>query len=88
MIWWFGHQNHRDGLLICASKPSGRRFVYLYLKTDERMKMLWEHASTSGGLLHREASQARVSLFCLKNGEGATAGGARGIIVEVMWKWS
>jgi hypothetical protein len=26
---------------------------------------------------------ARVSKFCLKTGEGATAGGARGIITEV-----
>jgi hypothetical protein len=39
--------------------------------------------STSGGLLRHEASQARVSQFCHKTGEGATAGGAHGIIVEV-----
>jgi hypothetical protein len=42
--------------------------------------------STSSGLLHREASQARISMFYLETGGGATAGGARGIIVEVTWK--
>jgi hypothetical protein len=41
--------------------------------------------STFGGLLCHEASQARVSQFCLKTGKGATAGGARGIIAEVTW---
>jgi hypothetical protein len=44
------------------------------------------HTSTSGGLLRREASQARVLQFCLKTSDGATMGGARGIIMEVMWK--
>jgi hypothetical protein len=33
----------------------------LRLKTDERMKMVWGHALTSGGLLRSEASRARVS---------------------------
>jgi hypothetical protein len=87
-VWWFGPQNHDGSFLVCASKPSGRRFVGLRLKTDERMKTVWGHASTSGGLLHRDASQARVSQFYLKTGEGATVGGARGIIVKVAWKWS
>jgi hypothetical protein len=31
----FGPQNHHDGFLVCALKPSGRRFVGLPLKTDE-----------------------------------------------------
>jgi hypothetical protein len=43
------------------------------------------HASRSSSLLLLEASRARVSLFCLKIGEGATTGGARGIITEVAW---
>jgi glycerate kinase len=43
------------------------------------------HASGSSGLLHLEASQARVSQLCLKTGGGATADGARGIIAEVAW---
>jgi hypothetical protein len=44
--------------------------------------------STSGGLLHHEASQARVSQFCPKTGGGAMADGARGIIAKVAWKRS
>jgi hypothetical protein len=41
------------------------------------------HALKSSGLLHVEASLARVSQSGLKTGGGATAGGARGNIVEV-----
>jgi hypothetical protein len=39
--------------------------------------------STFGSLLHREASWIRVSQFYLKTGEGATAGGACGIDVDI-----
>jgi hypothetical protein len=46
------------------------------------------HASRSGGLLHLEASHARVSQSVLKTDGGATVGGARGIIVEVTWSSS
>jgi hypothetical protein len=42
------------------------------------------HASRSCDLLHVEASLARVSQSGLKTAGGATAGGARGIIVEVV----
>jgi hypothetical protein len=87
-VWWFVPQNHHDAFLVLPSKPSGRRFLSLRLKTDERMKMVWGHASTSDGLLHREASQARVSQICLKTGEGVTAGGACGIIMAVTLNWS
>jgi hypothetical protein len=41
------------------------------------------HASRSSGLLHVEASLARVSQSGLKTDECATAGGARGTITEV-----
>jgi hypothetical protein len=41
------------------------------------------HAPRSSGLLHVEASLARVSQSGLKTGGGAMAGGARGIITEV-----
>jgi hypothetical protein len=41
------------------------------------------HASRSSGLLHMEASLARVSQSGLKIGGGATVGGARGTIAEV-----
>jgi predicted kinase len=55
----------------------------LRLKTDEWMKTVCGHTSTSGDLLYREASQARVFQFCLKTGGGAMTSGARDIIVEV-----
>jgi hypothetical protein len=42
------------------------------------------HASRSSGLLHVEASLARVSQSGLKTYRGATMGGARGTIVEVV----
>jgi hypothetical protein len=41
------------------------------------------HVLRSSGLLLVEASLAMVSQFGLKTGGGATAGGARGTIVEV-----
>jgi hypothetical protein len=41
------------------------------------------HASRSSGLLCIEASLASVSQSGLRNSGGATAGGARGTIVEV-----
>jgi hypothetical protein len=62
------------------------RFISLRLKIDERMKTVLGHTSTFGGLLHREASQARVFQFCLKTSRGAMMGGARDIIMEVVWK--
>jgi hypothetical protein len=37
------------------------RFVGLCLKTDEQMKAVRGHASTSGGLLRHEVGQTRVS---------------------------
>jgi hypothetical protein len=77
-----------DSFLVWASKSIWRRFVGLCLKTDGQIKTVWGHASTFGVLLRREAIWARVFQFYLKIGGGATAGGARGIIVEVTWKWS
>jgi hypothetical protein len=41
------------------------------------------HASRSNGLLHVEASRARVSQSGLKTGGGATADDTRGTIAEV-----
>jgi hypothetical protein len=41
------------------------------------------YASRSSGLLHVEASLARVFQSGLKTGGGVTAGGARGSIAEV-----
>jgi hypothetical protein len=42
------------------------------------------HASRSSGLLHVEASLARVFQSGLKTGGGTTMGGACGTIVEVV----
>jgi hypothetical protein len=42
------------------------------------------HTSKSNGLLHVEASLARVSQSGLKSGCDATAGGAGGTITEVV----
>jgi hypothetical protein len=42
------------------------------------------HASRSSGLLHVEASLARISQSGLKIGVDAMTGGARGIITEVV----
>ena len=49
-VSWFGPQNQGE-----------RRFVSLRLKTDGRMKTVWRHTSTSGGLLSSESSHARVT---------------------------
>jgi hypothetical protein len=46
------------------------------------------HASRSDGLLRIEASHCRVFQSGLKTSGGAMTGGARGIIVEVMWSSS
>jgi hypothetical protein len=43
------------------------------------------HALRSSGLLHVEASRARISLSDLKTGGDVMVGGVRGTIVEVMW---
>jgi hypothetical protein len=42
------------------------------------------HASRSNGLLHVEVSLTRVSLSVLKTSGGATMGGARDTIAEVV----
>jgi hypothetical protein len=64
-------QNHRDGFLVWASKPS--RLWFVGCATKPR----------SSGLLGVEASLARVSQSGLKIGRGTTMGGARDTNVEV-----
>jgi hypothetical protein len=32
LVWWFWPQNHRDGFLVWASKPSGLWFVGCAIK--------------------------------------------------------
>jgi hypothetical protein len=50
---------------------------------NRRRKVDAGHTSKSSGLLHVEASLARVSQSGLKTGGGATVDGACGTIVEV-----
>jgi hypothetical protein len=51
---------------------------------NQRREVGARHASKSSGLLHVETSLARVFQSGLKTDGGATAGGARGIITEVV----
>jgi hypothetical protein len=44
-------QKYCDNFFVWVSKQSGMRFVSLRLKTDERIKTVWGHTSTSDGLL-------------------------------------
>jgi hypothetical protein len=68
--------------LVWASKPSGLRFVGCATKLTEGGQR--GQASRSSGLLHMDASLARVSQSGLKIGGGAMMGGARGTIAEVV----
>jgi hypothetical protein len=69
-VSWFEHQN-QAGFGLSVAPQNQRRVVDA------------EHASRSSGLLHVEASRARVSQSGLKTGGGAMVGGARGIITEI-----
>jgi hypothetical protein len=70
MVSWFGPQNQVGFDLLVA--PQNRR-----------REVSVGHTSRSCGLLHVEASLARVSQSVLKTGGGATMGDARGTIMEV-----
>jgi hypothetical protein len=74
-VSWFGHQNQVSFSFSVAPQNRQR-------EVDAR------HASRFSGLLHVEASPARVSLSDLKTDGGATTGGARGTITEVASKAS
>jgi hypothetical protein len=68
--------------LVWASKPSRLRFVGCIIKSMRGCDGV-RHALRYSGLLHVEASLARISQFGLKTNESATAGGARGTTAEV-----
>jgi hypothetical protein len=70
MVSWFGPQ-----------KQAG--FGLSVVPQNRRRKVGVGHASRSSGLLHVEASLARVSQSGLKTSGEATTGGARGTIAEV-----
>jgi hypothetical protein len=69
-VYWFGPQN-QAGFDLSVAPQNRRREVGA------------GHASRSSGLLHMEASLARVFLSGLKTGGGVTMGGACGTIAEV-----
>jgi hypothetical protein len=71
MFSWFGPQNQGDGGLSVAPQNQWRE--------DDV-----GHVYRSDGLLHLKASRVRVSQSGLKTSGGATTGGARGIITEVV----
>jgi hypothetical protein len=70
MIFWFGYQNQAGFSLSVASQ-------------NRWMEVDVGHTSRSSGLLHVEASLARVFQSGLKTDGGATTGGACGTIAEV-----
>jgi hypothetical protein len=70
MVSWFGHQNQVSfGLSVVTQ--------------NQQREVGAGHTSRYSGLLHVEASLARVSQFGLKTGRSATTGGACGTIAEV-----
>jgi hypothetical protein len=80
-----GLQTGSFGFVIWAPK-SPRWFLGLDLKTKQASVYRLRHKTDGGrssGLLHVEASLARVSQSGLKTGRGAMSGGARGTITEV-----
>jgi hypothetical protein len=95
--WWrvsrFGPQNQQLwfgdlGLKITATvswfesqKQAG--FGLSVVPQNQRREVSARHASRSSGLLHVEASLARVSQSGIKINKGVTAGGASGTIMEV-----
>jgi hypothetical protein len=75
MVYWFGPQNQLGFSLSFAPQN--------YWREDDA-----GHTSRYGGLLHLEASRAKVSQSGLNTGGGATAGGARCTIMKVASKSS
>jgi hypothetical protein len=69
-VSWFGPQN-QVGFGLSVAPQNRQREVGV------------RHASRSNGLLHVEASLARVFQSGLKTSGGTTTGGARGTITEV-----
>ncbi|WP_428037064.1 hypothetical protein [Amphritea sp.] len=72
MVSWFGPQNHVGYDFLIA----------LQNRWDDEDDV--GHTSKSSGLLHLEASQARVFQSSLKTGRGMMVGGTRGVITEVV----
>jgi hypothetical protein len=75
-------QNHRDGFLVWASKPSRLRFIGCATKPMGGCNGVG-HTSRSSGLFHVEATLTRVSQSDLETGGVMTMGDACGTIMEV-----
>jgi hypothetical protein len=69
-VSWFGPHNQAS-------------FGFSIAPQNQRREVDARHVLRSSGLLHVEASLARVSQSDLKTDEGAMTGGARGTIAEV-----
>jgi hypothetical protein len=69
-VSWFGSQNQAG-------------FSLSVVPQNRQREVSTGQASRSRGLLHMEASLARISQSGLKTGGGVTTGGARGTITEV-----
>jgi hypothetical protein len=81
---WFGDSDLKITTTVSWFGPQNQTVYSLLVAPQNR----WEgdgvrHASRSSGLLHVEASRARVFQSDLKTGGGVTTGSARGTIMEV-----
>jgi hypothetical protein len=86
---WFGDLGLKITATISWFGPQNQASFGLSVVPQNRWREVSaEHASRSSGLLHVEASLARVAQSGLKTGGGATAGGPRGTIAEVASKAS
>jgi hypothetical protein len=84
MVSWLSLKTKEvEGFLVWASKPCKLQFVGCATKSMGGCDGMG-HVSRSSGLLHVEASLARVSQSGFKTGGGTTVGGARGTIAEVV----
>jgi hypothetical protein len=81
---WFDDLGHKITVTVSWFGPQNQLGLGLSVVPQNRRREVGSgHASRSSGLPHVEASLARVSQSGLKTSGGATAGGARGTIVEV-----
>jgi hypothetical protein len=81
----FGDLGHKITVSVFWFEPQNQTDFGLSVALQNRwMEDSAGHASRFGGLLRLKASHARVFQTGLKTDGGATAGGARGTIVEVV----
>jgi hypothetical protein len=84
---WFGDLGLKITAMVSSFSPQNQANFGLSVASQNRQREDGVgHTSRSIGLLHLEASYARVSQCDLKTGRGATTSGARRIIAEVASK--